>query len=257
MAGSGEGHQADGWHRGVPHRHHLPSLIPPLRPWLRALAGHWRGWGPESDPEGPRPAGLGDALRQELGRAFHPPYEAPFLFPLGTQDMLFTLHGELAFPMVLASWMFSDVPATNDPVLSGQMLGAKNLALWLLVAPACAAAVAVVLAASASRGRTTRCPCATGRTIAGRSGSCSCVEGSSRWPPTAPSRCSRPCWWRSTSPRSWPSSVTGCGCTWPWVGPVDSATASAIPIAAEGRTRRLQPDDQPRERFDAAGRRAR
>ena len=67
------------------------------------------------------------AFRTELRRAFSPPYEAPivvvvngllmtgawFLLPLPLQDMLFRVHGELAFPMVLVAWMFSDVPATN------------------------------------------------------------------------------------------------------------------------------------------------
>ena len=106
------------------------------------------------------------AFRTELRRAFSPPYEAPivvvvngllmtgawFLLPLPLQDMLFRVHGELAFPMVLVAWMFSDVPATNvlgsdaerslaaldDPDALRRLLYAKNAVLWLLAAPACA-----------------------------------------------------------------------------------------------------------------------
>ena len=33
--------------------------------------------------------------------------------PLPLQDLVFTLHGALAFPVVLATWMLADVPATN------------------------------------------------------------------------------------------------------------------------------------------------
>ena len=105
------------------------------------------------------------AFRAELRRAFHPPYEDPavvvmngllatgaWLFlPLPLQDLLFTLHGDLAFPVVLATWMLADVPATNvlgsdarrvvaaidDPVMLRRLLYAKNAVLWLLVAPVC------------------------------------------------------------------------------------------------------------------------
>src|SRR5271157_3295539 len=73
------------------------------------------------------PATLRHAVRVEFGRAFHAPYEVPiviavngllmtglwFLLPPHWKDALFSLHGTLAFAMVLAAWMLSDVPATN------------------------------------------------------------------------------------------------------------------------------------------------
>ena len=107
------------------------------------------------------------AFRHELRRSFTWPAWDPlcvvgnailmascWLFaPKALQDWLFTLHGDLAFPMVLAIWMYSDVPATNviandpDAVLSRLddrpglyvLLGAKNAVLWLLVSPVCMA----------------------------------------------------------------------------------------------------------------------
>ncbi len=124
------------------------------------------------------PGTLLSAVRAEFRRAFHSPYETPivvvvngllmtvlwFGLPVGLQDALFTLHGELAFPMVLASWMISDVPATNvvgpdrfrvasvldDPQHLRRLLYAKNLVLWALVAPFCAA-VAIGIGASSHR----------------------------------------------------------------------------------------------------------
>jgi len=111
------------------------------------------------------PGTLRQAVRVEFGRAFHPPYEVPiviavngalmtglwFLLPTHWKNALFSLHGTLAFAMVLAGWMISDVPATNvlgpdarriiaaigDPVMFRRLLYAKNLVLWTLVAPLC------------------------------------------------------------------------------------------------------------------------
>jgi len=112
------------------------------------------------------PAGLRQAVRIELSRAFHAPYETPivvavngalmcgawFLLPGSIKDLLFTLHGPLAFGLVLAAWMYSDVPATNvlgpdrlraiaaldDPVMVRRLLYAKSVVLWLLITPLCA-----------------------------------------------------------------------------------------------------------------------
>lgn len=109
------------------------------------------------------PATLRVAVRQELGRALQPPYEtfitvavngammssAWFLLPQGLKDKVFTLHGTLAFALVLAAWMYSDVPSTNvlgpdatrasaaidDPVMFRRLLYGKNVVLWLLVTP--------------------------------------------------------------------------------------------------------------------------
>ncbi len=36
-----------------------------------------------------------------------------FFLPRALKDDVFTLHGSLAFALVLAAWMYSDVPATN------------------------------------------------------------------------------------------------------------------------------------------------
>ncbi len=106
------------------------------------------------------------AFRAELRRAFQPPYEDPAVvvgngllvtvawlwLPLPLQDLLFSLHGSLAFPVVLATWMLADVPATNvlgsdadrvlaaidDPAALTRLLYAKTAVLWLMVAPLCA-----------------------------------------------------------------------------------------------------------------------
>ncbi len=74
-----------------------------------------------------------------------------FLLPTHFKNAMFSLHGTLAFAMVLAAWMISDVPATNllgpdaarilaaidDPVMFRRLMYAKNLVLWTLIAPLC------------------------------------------------------------------------------------------------------------------------
>ena len=112
------------------------------------------------------PTTFRQAVKVELGVALHSPYEIPiavafngalmtvlwFFLPDHWKNALFALHGTLAFAMVLAGWMISDVPATNvlaldadrmmlaldDPVMFRRLLYAKNIALWVLVAPVCA-----------------------------------------------------------------------------------------------------------------------
>lgn len=119
------------------------------------------------EPAAPLPVSLGRAVRAELRRALHAPYETPSvvigngllmtlcwtLLPAGLVDALFRFHGPLAFAMFLASWMYSDVPATNllggdaarsvvalaDPALLRRLWYAKNIVLWLLVTPLCVA----------------------------------------------------------------------------------------------------------------------
>ena len=119
----------------------------------------------------PLPRTMREAVRQQLALTFRPPYETPitgavngammssawFFLPPTLRDKVFTLHGTLAFALVLAGWMYSDVPATNvlgpdaarveaaldDPVMVRRLLYAKNIVLWLLVSPLCAV-VAVV-----------------------------------------------------------------------------------------------------------------
>jgi hypothetical protein len=105
---------------------------------------------------------LPETVQIELRRAVHSPYETPIvvagngilltaLWLLFPSNLLFTFHGELAFPMVLASWMYSDVPATNvlgtdvgsslralgDVRTLRQLLHARTLVLWIFVAPIC------------------------------------------------------------------------------------------------------------------------
>ena len=117
------------------------------------------------------PASVKGAVGEQLRLTFKPPYESPitiaingalmssawFFLPTGLRDKVFTLHGTLAFALVLAGWMYSDVPSTNilgpdatrimaaldDPVMLRRLLYAKNIVLWLLVTPLCAV-VAVV-----------------------------------------------------------------------------------------------------------------
>jgi hypothetical protein len=75
-----------------------------------------------------------------------------FFLPAGLKGDTFTLHGSLAFALVLAAWMYSDVPATNvlapdrqrvmaaidDPVMLRRLLYAKNIVLWAFITPVCA-----------------------------------------------------------------------------------------------------------------------
>ncbi len=111
------------------------------------------------------PESLWRAVGAELRRSFRWPADIPailaangiamcvgwFVLPDSLRDWFFSVHGALAFPIVLESWMLSDVPATN--VLGGDARGAiaaldearafqrflyaKSLALWVLAAPVC------------------------------------------------------------------------------------------------------------------------
>lgn len=111
------------------------------------------------------PQSLLAAVRIEAHSAFQSPYELPiavavngalmsslWLFlPVSLRDKFFTVHGTLAFALVLASWMFSDVPATNvlgpdsrrilltldDRAMFLRLLRAKQVLLWLLITPLC------------------------------------------------------------------------------------------------------------------------
>ena len=111
------------------------------------------------------PTSLARAVRSDLARAVHAPYEVPIVVavngllmtglwlwaPGNWKNALFSLHGPLAFPLVLGGWMISDVPATNvlgsdaqrtglaldDPKMFRRLLFAKNLVLWAFVCPLC------------------------------------------------------------------------------------------------------------------------
>ncbi len=117
------------------------------------------------------PGNTRQAVRQQFALTFQAPFEAPitvavngalmssawFFLPSGLRDKLFTLHGTLAFALILAAWMYSDVPSTNvlgpdsgrvvaaldDPVMLRRLLYAKNIVLWLMITPVCALAAVV------------------------------------------------------------------------------------------------------------------
>ena len=86
-------------------------------------------------------ATLRGAVRREFARTLRPTYEtllvvavngalmssAWFFLPKGLKDKVFTLHGTLAFALVLAAWMYSDVPATNVLGPDASMAMAANL----------------------------------------------------------------------------------------------------------------------------------
>ena len=108
---------------------------------------------------------LFELVRHELRRELRPPFTAPsvvlingalvvaawFLLPSNWQDDLFRLHGPFAFAVILSSWMYADVPATNvlgngaaeslarldEPRELRRLLSARSLVLWLFVTPIC------------------------------------------------------------------------------------------------------------------------
>ncbi len=118
------------------------------------------------------PASLLQALRIEFGRALHAPYVLPSVVvvngllmtglwlwaPGSWKNSLFSLHGPLAFALVLGGWMIADVPATNllggdprrmraaitDPAMFRRLLYAKNVVLWAFVAPLCSVVALII-----------------------------------------------------------------------------------------------------------------
>jgi hypothetical protein len=118
------------------------------------------------------PSSFLQAVRAQIVLTLQPPYEtlitvavngalmssAWFFLPTSVKDKVFTLHGSLAFALVLAAWMYSDVPATNvlgpdrrrviaaldDPRLFRRLLYAKNVVLWLIVTPVCSLVALIV-----------------------------------------------------------------------------------------------------------------
>ncbi len=111
------------------------------------------------------PKSLPEAVREEFGRAFHDPFEAPiciginvvlialgwWLLPAFITHWIFGYYGAHALPLTLLSWMVADVPATNvigsdarrmavalrDRSTLLDLLVAKAIVLWLLTAPLC------------------------------------------------------------------------------------------------------------------------
>jgi hypothetical protein len=138
-------------------------------------------------PPDPEEAPLWRAVADELRRCFRWPFDVPvilaangvamcigwFFLPDSLRDWFFSIHGALAFPIVLESWMLADVPSTN--VLGGdaggaiaalsdgksfqRFLYAKSLALWVLAAPICML-LAVVIGSSGHHPYATLAICA-------------------------------------------------------------------------------------------------
>jgi hypothetical protein len=140
---------------------------------------------PLEPPEPLQP--LWRAVGAELKRSFRWPADIPvilaanalamcigwFFLPDSLRDWFFSIHGALAFPIVLESWMLSDVPSTN--VLGGDAKGtlsalgdrksfqrflyAKSLAIWVLAAPVCTA-LAIIIGSSQHHRQATVAVCA-------------------------------------------------------------------------------------------------
>lgn len=119
-----------------------------------------------------RTAKLRQAVRQQVALISKPPFEtlitvavngalmssAWFFLPTSLKDKLFDLHGTLAFALVLAAWMYSDVPATNvlgpdaeraiatidDPTAFRRLLLAKHIVLWAVITPICAVLALII-----------------------------------------------------------------------------------------------------------------
>ena len=110
----------------------------------------------------PVPATFRAAVWAEFVRAARPPFEIPLVVLCNGllvvafwfsrfSAVMFHVHGSLAFPIVLGSWMYADVPATNvlgsdhhralaaldDPPRLMRLLAARSALLWLMVAPGC------------------------------------------------------------------------------------------------------------------------
>ncbi len=98
--------------------------------------------------------GLRRSVANEYRRVVRPPWEIPtvlltngalmvaawFLLPPRLHDVLFSLNGPLAFPVILASWMLADTPATNamgsNPALALSVLE-NQPAYWRWLAARC------------------------------------------------------------------------------------------------------------------------
>lgn len=111
------------------------------------------------------PASLREALRIEYRRTFDFPFETLttlgfnaflvivgwFFMPPFIVDAMFSNHRPMAFAVVLAIWMYSDVPSTNQagsdsvrfvaaldrPQVLARMLWARRIAVWTIATPIC------------------------------------------------------------------------------------------------------------------------
>ena len=115
---------------------------------------------------------LRQAVANEYRRVVQPPWEIPtvlvtngalmvaawFLLPPRAHDFMFSLNGPLAFPVILASWMLADTPATNvmgsnpelalavldDQAAYWRWLAARCIVIGSIIGVACAAGVMYV-----------------------------------------------------------------------------------------------------------------
>lgn len=139
------------------------------------MNGDTRAQPSSSGEEASLPGSISEAVWVEFGRSLHAPYLVPSVVavngllmaglwwwaPGPWKNALFSLHGPLAFALVLGGWMIADVPATNqlgpdpertraalgDPMMFRRLLYAKSLVLWVFVAPLCSV-VAVIIGVS-------------------------------------------------------------------------------------------------------------
>ena len=109
------------------------------------------------------PTSLRDAIRIEYARTFAWPYETLitlsvnailvivgwFFMPPVIEELMFTNHRPMAFAVVMAVWMYSDVPSTNqpgsdatrflaaldDPPMLHRLLWARRFVIWSIVTP--------------------------------------------------------------------------------------------------------------------------
>jgi hypothetical protein len=132
------------------------------------MTGYWDADDP-TEVIAPTPR---EALRDEFRRIRRPPYSVIWcivinfvlvtglwFLPLPViKDFMFNLHATFWFPMVMASWLLADVPATNqlapdrwrvlaaldDEESLDRLLRAKHLALWIITTPITVIAATVV-----------------------------------------------------------------------------------------------------------------
>ncbi len=133
---------------------------------------------PDRSSDAYLPRSLAEAYRLQFDRAFRYPFSVPstllanavltavlwFWSPRDLFSLFFNVNELFFFPMVLASWMVSDVPATNeyapdalrilaaldDPTMLTRLLRAKHLVLWTLISPV-AFVTALIVATSTGR----------------------------------------------------------------------------------------------------------
>jgi len=131
------------------------------------------------------PDNLRTAIFEEIRRTFVYPYSTFlclfgnamlvtllwFCVPVNFKSLFFNVQGAFFFPIVLASWMIADVPATNewapdslrvlaamgDDAMLTRLLRAKHLVLWLIVTPVVIIVAAIIGGITGDRVTMTLC----------------------------------------------------------------------------------------------------